>query len=196
MNLSNLKIVESVPNLSIPRPWNRCLYFNRCPCRTLAKIEKKIQFPYRTPASRGRPLPYPYKKSFYQREKKEGTNGKIFSKIFKLRYDGTLSKLTKLILVSFCNKYMYYAIDDFLHIKKSKESEHILAFLYSSILSLHNDFSINFFDIWVDTINISNTYKESKILIKNSKARKSITYIQLKVYYIVRSPIKKIEPIW
>jgi hypothetical protein len=60
-------------------------------------------------------------------------------------------QLAKLILNSFQNKYIYYAIDDILYSLKSNpiERDNLLAILYSPVLSLQNNFSINFFDIWI-----------------------------------------------
>ena len=106
--------------------------------------------------------------------------------------------MSKSLLNSFRNKYIYYAIDDMLYLLDSntKEQENLLALFYSSILSLHNDFSVNFFDIWIDSIYINDSYKKNRFLTNDSKKLKQVTYITLKLYYITRSPIKKAEPIW
>jgi hypothetical protein len=67
-----------------------------------------------------------------------------------------LSSTAKAILNSFQNKYIYYAIDDILYLLKSNpiERNNLLAILYSPILSLQNNFSINFFDIWIREVYI------------------------------------------
>ena len=192
MNLPTTKIYNLSQDLSIPRPWNRCLYNKKCVCKELkAEREKKLNRykSNRTGLSEGKPLPYPVMEEF--------TNKK-FSKTFQIKYEGTLSKLAKLVLNSFQNKYIYYAIDDILYVfePQSKERENILAFLYSPMLSLHNDFSINFFDIWIHSIYINDIYKENRFLTDNSQNAKPVTYITLELSYITRSPIKKLEPLW
>lgn len=172
------------------RPWKPCLIYYKCYCsEILAKIKKNKPKSNRTGLSEGKPLLYPINE--------EILNRKLF-KTFQIKYEGTLSSVAKSILNSCRNKYIYYAIDDILYLidSKSKEQENLLAFLYSSMLSLHNDFSINFFDIWIESIYINDTYKENQFLTNDSKNLKQVTYITLKLYYIVRSPIKKVEPIW
>jgi hypothetical protein len=64
--------------------------------------------------------------------------------------------IAKFILNSFQNKYLYYAIDDILYSLKSNpiERDNLLGILYSPVLSLQNNFSINFFDIWIREIYI------------------------------------------
>jgi hypothetical protein len=73
----------------------------------------------------------------------------------------------KIILNSFQNKYIYYAIDDILYLFKSNpiERDNLLAILYSPVLSLQNNFSINFFDIWIHEIYINEISKVNKFLI-------------------------------
>ena len=191
MNLSTTKNNNLSQDLSIPRPWNRCLYNKKCVCKEIKALKEKLNGykSNRTGLSEGKPLPYPVMEEF--------TNKK-FSKTFQIKYEGTLSKLAKLVLNSFQNKYIYYAIDDILYVfePQSKERENILAFLYSPMLSLHNDFSINFFDIWIHSIYINDIYKENRFLTDNSQNAKPVTYITLELSYITRSPIKKLEPLW
>nr|AWT38762.1 hypothetical protein ycf88 [Licmophora sp.] len=172
------------------RPWKPCLVNQRCSCSEILVEEKKNKpKSNRTGLSEGKPLVYPTTTDLI--------NSKLL-KTFQIKYEGTLTIAAKSILNSFQNKYIYYAIDDILYLldSKSKEQESLLAILYSSMLSLHNDFSINFFDIWVDSIYVHDTYKKNRLLENNSKKLKHTTYITLKLYYIARSPIKKAEPIW
>lgn len=169
------------------RPWKPCLVNQRCSCSEILSEEKKNKpKSNRTGLSEGKPLVYPTTTDL--------TNRKLL-KTFQIKYEGTLTIAAKSILGSFQNKYIYYAIDDILYLldSKSKEQQNLLAILYSSMLSLHNDFSINFFDIWVDSIYVHDTYKKNRLL---EKKLKHTTYITLKLYYITRSPIKKAEPIW
>ena len=172
------------------RPWKPCLVHKKCLCsKKLAEEKKNKLKSNRTGLSEGKPLVYP--------ANQENTNRKLL-KTFQIKYEGTLSSLGKSMLNSFRNKYIYYAIDDILYLldSNSKERENLLALFYSSMLSLHNDFSINFFDIWIDSIYINDNYKENRFLTNDSKKLKQVTYITLKLYYITRSPIKKVEPIW
>jgi hypothetical protein len=61
-------------------------------------------------------------------------------------------------------KYLYYAIDDILYLLKANpiERDNLLAILYSPIISLQNNLSINFFDIWINEIYINETPKINK----------------------------------
>ena len=170
------------------RPWKPCLVHEKCLCNGRL-VKKKNRKSNRTGLSEGKPLAYPANKE---------TNNLKFLKTFQIKYDGILSPVSKSLLNSFRNKYIYYAIDDMLYLLDSnaKEQENLLALFYSSILSLHNDFSVNFFDIWIDSIYINDSYKKNRFLTNDSKKLKQVTYITLKLYYITRSPIKKAEPIW
>ena len=71
------------------------------------------------------------------------------SKTFQIKYDKRLSSIAKLILNSFQKKYLYYAIDDILYSFQTNpiERENLLGILYSPVLFLHNNFSIDFFKI-------------------------------------------------
>ena len=125
---------------------NQILYeINRCKCKEEFSIKKKRQSSNR---SEGKPFVYP------------DTN-EITSKTFQIKYERKLSSIAKLLLNSFQNKYLYYAIDDILYLLKSNpvERDNILAIFYSPVLSLQNNFSINFFDIWIHEIYISEISK-------------------------------------
>lgn len=78
------------------------------------------------------------------------------------------------------------------------EKDNLLAILYSSMLSLHNDFSINFFDIWVDSVYLNDNYQTNRFLKSKSDSDNQITEttITLKLHYLTRTPIKKPESIW
>ena len=119
---------------------NRILYENRCKCNEEFSIIKKRKS---TTKSEGKPLQYP-------------KPNEIISKTFQIKYDKKLSTTSKFILNSFQNKYIYYAIDDILYTFKSSsvEQNNLLAILYSPILSLQNNFSFNFFDIWIREVYI------------------------------------------
>ena len=109
---------------------NRILYELRCKCKEEFSITKKRKSSTR---SEGKPLQYP-------------DLNEITSKTFKIKYDHKISSVAKSLLNSFRNKYLYYAIDDILYLLKSNptEQENLLTILYSPVLSIHNNFSINF----------------------------------------------------
>lgn len=168
-------------------PWKPYLGHMRCSCSK--KVDEKKLNANRTKVSEGKPIKYP--------NGSEETNKKLF-RTFQINYDGTLSLGAKSILNSFSNKYIYYAIDDLLYLlnPNSKEREILLAFLYSAMMSIHNNLSVNFFNIWVDAVYFNDISKKNRFLIDNSKDFKPVTVISLSLYYKSSLPIKKSEPIW
>lgn len=169
-----------------------CLFYKRCECyrpfifEELNAAKPKLD---RTILSDGRPIRYP--------ENSKTKNLKLL-KTFKIQYEGSFSLLVECILNSFENKYIYYAIDDLLYLLKSnsKDRQDLLELLYSAMFSLHNNFSVNFFDIWIDSIFINHTYKNNRFLTNEPEKGKQVTYITLTLSYIVRSRIKKRETLW
>jgi len=161
---------------------NRVLYENRCKCNEEVSITKKRKSSNR---SEGKPFLYP-------------NQNEITSKTFQLKYEKNLSSIAKLILTSFQNKYLYYAIDDILYLLKSNpnERENLLAILYSPVLSLQNNLSINFFDIWIHDIYINEIKKGKKFLGSESENPQSVTYITIKLLYRTKIPVKKQESLW
>ena len=161
---------------------NRILYKNRCRCNEKFSITKKRKG---SKLSEGKPLQYP--------KPDEG-----ISKTFQIKYDKKLSPIAKLILNSFQNKYIYYAIDDILYSFKSnpKERDNLLAILYSPVLSLQNNFSINFFDIWIQEIYINEISKINKFLKNESSNVEQLSYITIKLFYKIRIPVKKPDSLW
>jgi hypothetical protein len=139
---------------------NRILYENRCRCNEDFSITKKRKSSTR---SEGKPLQYP-------------KSNEITSKTFQIKYPNKLSLTSKFILNSFQNKYIYYAIDDILYTLKSSpiERDNLLAILYSPVLSLQNNFSVNFFDIWIRQVYIEEISKTNKFLNNDSQTFKSI----------------------
>jgi len=161
---------------------NRILYENRCKCNEEFSIIKKRKIKTR---SEGKPLQYP-------------KSSEITSKTFQIKYQKNLSTTAKCILNSFQNKYIYYAIDDILYLLKSKpsERENLLAVLYSPILSLQNNFSVNFFDIWIREVYIDEISKNNKFLKNDLTTLKQFNYITIKFFYKTRIPVKKQESFW
>jgi hypothetical protein len=161
---------------------NRILYENRCRCNEDVSITKKRKAPTR---SEGKPLQYP-------------KSSEITSKTFHIKFQNKLSLTSKFILNSFQNKYIYYAMDDILYTLKSSpmERDNLLAILYSPILSLQNNFSVNFFDIWIRQVYIEEISKTNKFLNKNSQRLDHFTYITIEFFYKTRVPVKKQESLW
>ena len=161
---------------------NRILYELRCKCKEEFSITKKRKSSTR---SEGKPLQYP-------------DLNEITCKTFQIRYDDKISSIAKFLLNSFQNKYLYYAIDDILYLLRSNpiEQENLLTILYSPVLSIHNNLSINFFDIWIHEIYINETSKVNKFLTHKSKNFEQFSYITIKLLYKTRIPIKKQESLW
>ena len=160
---------------------NRILYQKRCKCET-----KRTSFT----RSKGRPLRYPNEFEYEMDQ--------IRLKTFQVKYEKKLSLAAKCILHSFQKKYIYYAIDDILYSFKRNpvERDNLLAVLYSPILSLHNNFHVNFFDIWIDEIYIDKISKVNRFLNTESQTSEQFNYITLKFVYKIGVPVKKQESLW
>jgi len=161
---------------------NRILYEIRCKCNEEISITKKRKS---TNRSEGKPLLYP-------------NPTELTSKTFQIKYDKPLSSIAKFLLNSFQNKYLYYAIDDLLYLLNSNitERDNLLALLYSPVLSLQNNLSINFFDIWIQEIYISEIVTRNKFLTNPNQNVESVTYITIKLLYRTKIPVKKQESLW
>lgn len=122
----------------------------------------------------------------------------VFSKTFRIQYKKNLSFNAKCILNSFQNKYIYYAIDDILCLSSFslEERDYLLEVLYSTILSLHNNFSINFFDIWINDIYIDEISKSNRFLKSRNEVLSQNSSITLKLFYKLPMPVKKRATIW
>ena len=164
----------------------KLMYFNkyesRCRCNEEFSITKKRKSINR---SEGKPLAYP-------------NPNEVKSKTFQIKYENKLSSIAISLLNNFANKYLYYAIDDILYLLKSNpvERNNLLAILYSPVLSLQNNFSINFFDIWIHEIYIHELPKVNKFLKNNSENFEEFNYITIKFFYKTRIPVKKQESLW
>jgi hypothetical protein len=76
------------------------------------------------------------------------------------------------------------------------ERDNLLAILYSPVLSLQNNLCINFVDIWIYEIYISEVLKTNKFLTKNFENLEQFNYITIKLLYRTKIPIKKQESLW
>ena len=162
---------------------NRILYENRCKCNErneilLSKKRKRRR-------KEGKLYPHP-------------ENEESRTKTFQIKYEKRLSAAEKLILNSFQKKYIYYAIDDILDSFKLNllERNNILAIFYSPILSLQNNFAVDFFDIWISEIFIEEILKVNKFLNTEPGNLEQFSYITLKLVYKPSVPVKKQEPLW
>lgn len=160
----------------------RNLYQKRCKCNeeiSLTKTRKSVS------RSEGKPIPYP-------------ESNEITSKTFQIKYEKKLSSTAKFILNSFQNKYIYYAMDDILYLLElnSFEREDLLTILYSPVLSLQNNYSVNFFDIWIHDIYIDEISKVNRFSNENSKIPEQFNYITIKLFYKTKVPVKKRESLW
>ena len=161
---------------------NRVLYENRCRCNEDVSITKK-----RKPSTRSEGKPFQYPKS-----------NEITSKTFRIRYSNRLSLTSKLILNSFQNKYIYYAIDDILYSLRCSpfEKDNLITILYSPIISLQNNFSVNFFDIWIRQVYIEEVSEPNKFFENGFKTIDYTTNITIQFFYKTRIPLKKQESLW
>ena len=161
---------------------NRILSTFRCRCNedfSITKINKSSIL------SEGKPLQYP-------------KFNEIPLKTFQIKYKKNLSSTAKCLLNSFQNKYIYYAIDDVLDTLRSNptERDNLLAILYSSIISLQNNFFISFFDIWISEIYIYEIPKTNKFLHKNFQLSKQLNFIIIKFFYKPPVSPKNQESLW
>jgi len=143
-------------------------------------------------------LPYEGRQLFTRWTHSYPNLNEIKSKTFYIKYDQELSVVNKMMLNNFQNKYFYHVIDDIIYSLKSKpiQRDTLLAIIYSPVLYLQNNFSIDFFDIWIDEIYIHQTSKTNKFLEKNISNLEPFSYITIKFLYTTKLPVKKPEPLW
>ena len=158
--------------------------YSRCKCREEISITKKRKSNKKR-AEKSFAYPSP--------EKDES-----MSKTFQIKYDKKLSSVAKFLLSNFRKKYLYYAIDDILYLFKSnsRERDNLLEILYTPVLFLQNNLSINFFDIWICEIYIEEVTKVNKFLTTNCQTFEPFSYITMKLLYKTKIPIKKQESLW
>ncbi|QXE46120.1 hypothetical protein IV203_000042 (plastid) [Nitzschia inconspicua] len=120
------------------------------------------------------------------------------SKTFLIKYEKSLSAVERLLLYNFQKKYLYHAITDILDSLKSQpiERDNLLAILYSAVISLQNNFSIDFFDIWIDEIYIQKTSKRNKFLTTDTFNVEPFSYVTIKLVYNKKLLPKKPEAFW
>jgi hypothetical protein len=116
-------------------------------------------------------------------------------KTFNVKCDSKLSPLAKIILQSFNFKIYYYVVDDLLYLLKSNpdERDYLLHILNSTVIFLQNNSYVNFFDIYLYAVNITELSKFNRFVNEESEAFEILT---IKLAYQVKSIPKKIETIW
>lgn len=156
-----------------------------CFCRSATTKKQKSRKRKNRKRKVARPLAYP-------------ELHKITLKTFQIKYNKKLSSVAKLVLNSFQNKYIYYAIDDILYSFRSNptERDNLLAILYLPVLSLQNNLSINFFDIWIHEIHINEVSKVNRFIKNDFTNLKQLNYITIKLFYKTRIPSKKRDSLW
>jgi hypothetical protein len=151
-----------------------------------ANLEKKLKKPKKK--SKKFPLPlYP-----------TSPNDITSFQTFQINYTKKLSLTAKSILNSFQKKYLYWAIDDILYLLKTNVSEqkNILALLYSPVISLQNNFYVNFFDIWIDELYIEEISHGNRFLQEDFQTSEPTCYITLKLWYRESKQPKKKKSYW
>lgn len=161
---------------------NQNLLKNKCICKKDSFVTKKWKAKTRRERNS---FPYPQ-------------SNEVLAKTFSIKSNKNLSLTAKLILNTFQNKYIYYAIDDILYLLNSRmeERNYLLEILYSPIISLQNNFSINFFDIWISEIYIDENSKSNRFLSSKKARITTDSIITMKFFYKIPKPVKKQESLW
>jgi len=106
-------------------------------------------------------------------------------KTFNVKSEKKLSPLAKLILQSVRFKHFYYVRDDISYLLKSNpiERDFLLQALYSIVISLQNNLSINFFDMWIYEIYINKVSIHNKFMNQKFQNLEPSEYITIKLAY-------------
>jgi hypothetical protein len=106
-------------------------------------------------------------------------------KTFNVKSEKKLSPLAKLILQSVQFKHFYYVRDDISYLLKSHpiERDFLLQALYSIVISLQNNLSINFFDMWIYEIYITKLSTRNKFMSQKSQNLEPGEYLTIKLAY-------------
>ena len=165
---------------------NRILYKNRCKCKELLLLVDPPKKEHKTQEE---------KEEKEEKPAKYATLGEVSAKTFQIIYDASLSLEMKLLLNSFQQKYLYYAIDDILQKFQlsSKNRNNLLAVLYSPSISLHNSSSVDFFDIWIHELYVDQLLKVNRFLTSKSVDSYQIT---ITILYKKKNPKKVKKTLW
>ena len=157
----------------------------------LLQLEEDDQSIYLNLPSQGRQVVTRWKWSYPKQIK-------LKTKTFFIKYEKRLSTVDKILLTSFKKKFLYHAIDDIIYSLKEKpfDQNKLLAILYSPVLSLQNYLSIDFFDIWIDEISITEISKANRFLDPNTPIVKPFSYITIKLLYTNKLQKVKQSSLW
>jgi len=119
-------------------------------------------------------------------------------KTFNIKYEKKLSPLAKTIIQSLKFKLYYYVVEDLLYLLKSnqKEANQLLQILHSTVIYLQNNLYVNFFDIYVYEVSISEKSNSNKFVKNSTDYFESLNYLTIKMAYQVKPISKKLESIW
>ena len=119
-------------------------------------------------------------------------------KTFNIKYEKKLSPLAKPIIQSLKFKLYYYVVEDLLYLLKSnqKEANQLLQILHSTVIYLQNNLYVNFFDIYVYEVSISEKSNSNKFVKNSTDYFESLNYLTIKLAYQVKPISKKLESIW
>jgi hypothetical protein len=119
-------------------------------------------------------------------------------KTFNIKYEKKLSPLAKTIIQSLKFKLYYYVVEDLLYLLKTNQNEanQLLQILHSTVIYLQNNLYVNFFDIYVYEINITEKQNLNKFIQNSSDYFESLNYLTIKLAYQVKPISKKLESVW
>ena len=125
-------------------------------------------------------------------------DSKFQVKTFSVRYDKELSKRAKIVLQSFKLKFYYYVVDDILYFLKSDQNEcnYLLQILNSTAIFLQNNFSVNFFNIYVYDIQVNEISKINRFTLGEKEPVKISNNIIIKLAYQVQSLEEILDITW
>ena len=107
---------------------------------------------------------------------------------FNIKSENKLSPLAKFVLQGMQFKHFYYARDDIFYLLNSNpiEQDFLLQALYSISISLQNNLSVDFFDIWISEVHINKVPRKNKFIIKPYKKLESKEYITITLAYVIK----------
>ena len=119
-------------------------------------------------------------------------------KTFNIKYEKKLSPLAKTIIQSLKFKLYYYVVEDLLYLLKTNQNEanQLLQILHSTVIYLQNNLYVNFFDIYVYEISITEKHNLNKFIQNSSDYFESLNYLTIKLAYQVKPVSKKLESVW
>jgi hypothetical protein len=89
-------------------------------------------------------------------------------------------------------------VDDISHLSKANpvERDNVVAVVHSPVVSLQNDLSVHFLDVWIREICIDVTPKINEFLTDDSEVSEQLGCATIKLSCKTRVPVKKKESSW